>query len=144
VRAPVLNRVVAKGIDIFLIIVMATILPGLIGPPLGIIYSLLADGITYKMFHSQSVGKKVVGLQVRSLVSKGPGSYRDSAVRNSPIAFVTLFACIPVAGWLIAFLVGIPLILIEIYLMVRVETGYRLGDVMADTEVIQVQSLVSS
>ena len=57
-------------------------------------------------------------------------------IRNAPVGVATFFAIIPVWGWLILLLVGIPLLLIEGYLMFRVESRQRLGDVMADTEVI--------
>ena len=51
----------------------------------------------------------------------------------------TFFAIIPIWGWLILALIGVPLMLMEIYLMLSVETGHRLGDVMGDTEVIQAR-----
>jgi hypothetical protein len=35
-------------------------------------------------------------------------------------------------------LVGLPLMVIEVYLMLRVEHSRRLGDVMGDTEVVQL------
>jgi hypothetical protein len=34
-------------------------------------------------------------------------------------------------------LIGLPLMVMEVYLMISVETGHRLGDVMGDTEVIE-------
>jgi hypothetical protein len=52
------------------------------------------------------------------------------------VGLCTFFAIIPIWGWIILFLVGIPLMAIEIYLLARVETRQRLGDVMADTEVV--------
>lgn len=65
-------------------------------------------------------------------------SIRASVLRNAPVGVATFFAIIPVWGWIILGIVGIPLMIMEVYLMMTVETGHRLGDVMADTEVIHV------
>ena len=135
-----LNRLMAKGVDILVVIVLATVLPRFIGPLLGFAYSLLADGFTYGPFKSQSFGKKLFDLQVRSLVRKAPGNYRDSVVRNAPVGLVTFFGIIPVWGWIIMALVGIPLLVMEIYLIEKMENAHRLGDVMADTEVVRLNS----
>ncbi|MBY0470664.1 RDD family protein [bacterium] len=132
----VLNRVVAKVMDLLLVIAVAAILPYPLGPLLGFIYSLLADGLNFGPFQGQSVGKRVLGLKVLNTVRKAPATYRDSALRNAPVGVATFFAIIPVWGWFILFLVGIPLMAMEIYLMLSVGNGHRLGDVMGDTEVV--------
>jgi hypothetical protein len=54
----------------------------------------------------------------------------------------TFFALIPVWGWLLVILLGIPLLLIEVYLMLTVPKGQRLGDVMGDTEVVPVDRVL--
>ena len=46
------------------------------------------------------------------------------------------FALIPLWGWIICSILTIPLILLEIYLLYKLDSGHRLGDVMADTTVI--------
>ena len=45
-------------------------------------------------------------------------------------------AIIPFWGWIIAIAIGIPLTLLEVYLLYKLDSGHRLGDVMADTTVI--------
>lgn len=142
-RAGFLNRLLAKTIDLLFVFILAAILPRVIGPMIGFLYSLLADGMHLKLrkgaveFSGQSLGKKLCGLRVLNAITHKPASFKDSAIRNSPIGLATFFAIIPLWGWIILALIGIPLMAMEIYLMKRVETGHRLGDVMADTEVVK-------
>ena len=134
-KPPISNRVAAKLVDLFLVILVAAVLPRVLGPLLGFFYSVVADGFQFKSFQGQSVGKKLFGLKVINRKTHQPASYRDSIIRNSPVGFSTFFAIIPIWGWIILFLVGLPLMVMEVYLIARVESGHRLGDVMADTEV---------
>jgi len=135
------NRVVAKFIDFILIIGLSEVFPFPVGVLFAFAYSLLADGFEFWEFKGQSVGKKFFGLQVRNTLEKRQGNYKDSMIRNSPVAVVTFFMLIPAWGWLIALLIGIPLLVLEVYLMLTVEEGHRLGDVMADTEVISTRAV---
>ena len=137
-RANPVNRVVAKIIDLLIVMAAAAILPVVVGPLLGFFYSLLADGIHYGPFQSQSIGKKLLGLRVMSVPRDAPANWRDSMIRNAPVGVATFFAIIPVWGWIILILVGLPLMAIEVYLMFRTEQITRLGDLMADTEVIEL------
>ena len=139
-RAGVANRIIAKGIDLILVILVAAFFPTVLGPILGFAYSLFADGMQFGSFKGQSVGKKIMNFQTVYVETQKPISYKTSLIRNSPIGIATFFSIIPFWGWIILVLVGFPLMAIEIYLMVLVESGHRLGDVMADTEVIQVKS----
>ena len=137
VKTSVINRVGAKLIDLALVISVAAILPYPLGPLVGFAYSLLADGIVYKEISGQSVGKRLLKLQVVNKATKKPANYRESALRNAPVGVATFFAIIPVWGWLILALIGLPLMAMEIYLMLTVESGHRLGDVMGETEVVE-------
>jgi uncharacterized membrane protein len=138
-KVHVINRVVAKMIDVLLIITAGAVLAYPLGPLVGFLYSLLADGMNFGPFRGQSVGKRLMKLQVVSTVrGRRAASFRDSMLRNAPVGVATFFAIIPVWGWLILGLIGIPLMVMEVYLMISVETGHRLGDVMGDTEVTPV------
>ncbi len=137
-KVSVVNRVIAKFIDILIVFILAATLPYRIGPLLGFLYSLLADGFNHGIFQGQSIGKKLMKLQVINTITRKPAGLKESALRNTPVGVATFFAIIPIWGWLILALIGIPLMLMEIYLMLRVDTGHRLGDVMGDTEVIEV------
>ena len=137
-KVNVMNRVIAKVIDILIVFILAATLPYRIGPLLGFLYSLFGDGFNFGIFQGQSIGKKMMKLRVISTVTKKPANWKESALRNAPVGVATFFGIIPIWGWLILALIGVPLMLMEIYLMLRVDTGHRLGDVMGDTEVVAV------
>lgn len=143
-RAGLVDRLIAKGIDLFLVMAVAVVLPQFVGPILGFAYSLIADGgltlLRLKGFEGQSFGKKLIGLQVRSQITRQPVDLKGSIIRNLPIGVATFFAIIPFWGWLFLVLVGVPLCAMEIYLMQRVHTGHRLGDTMADTDVFKIDA----
>lgn len=142
-KVSVFNRVIAKTIDLVLVIAAAVELPYPLGPLLGFLYSLFADGMNFGPFQGQSVGKKLLGLRVTHLTEKHeadhPANLKESALRNAPVGVATFFAFIPLWGWLILGLMGIPLMMMEVYLMLSVESGHRLGDVMGDTEVVPIR-----
>ncbi len=138
-KVSVTSRVIAKAIDLFIVFLLTAIISYPIGPAIGFLYSLFGDGIHYRKWRGQSIGKKLMRLQVLNTVTKQPARWRESALRNTPVGVATFFAIIPIWGWLILGLIGFPLMLMEVYLMVSVETGHRLGDVMGDTEVVEVQ-----
>lgn len=134
------HRILAKFIDIVVVIALGALLPRFVGPLLGFAYSVLADGMKFGPFIGQSVGKKLMGLRVISRSRKGkPVTLAESAIRNSPIGFATFFGIIPVWGWILLGLIGIPLMLLEGYLVLRAPNGHRLGDVMADSEVVRAR-----
>lgn len=138
-KVSVINRFVAKMIDIILFVSAAAILPYPLGPLVGFLYSLVADGLNVGQLEGQSVGKKIMKLRVINVHTKQPATVRESVLRNAPVGVATFFSIIPIWGWLILGLIGIPLMVMEIYLMLTVETGHRLGDVMGDTEVVEVK-----
>lgn len=134
------NRVLAKCVDLGVFFAIAILLPYPLGPLLGFLYSLLADGICFRAFRGQSIGKRLMNLRVISELTKKPATWKDSVLRNAPVGVATFFAIIPVWGWLILALIGLPLVIVEIYLMLRAESGRRIGDAMADTEVIELKN----
>ena len=133
----VLNRLIGKAIDLTLVLFLAS-LPQLhaafypVGPFAAFLYILICDGFQ----DGRSLGKRVVGLKVVNTTTGKPGSFKDSVMRNSTVAIPVLFFMIPILGWLLWFLIGIPILAIEIYLMTRLDLHARLGDTMADTQVL--------
>lgn len=126
-------RCLAKTVDLCLLFLLSSLLPHPVGVLFGLIYVLIHDGIP----RGKSLGKRIFHLQVVDDESwESPCTLRQSAIRNAPFGVATFFGVIPLWGWLIAIILGLPLILIEIYLMATQEKGLRLGDVMADTKVI--------
>lgn len=132
-KVSTLTRCIAKGIDLCLIFLLSIVLPYPVGVLLGFIYTLIHDGIK----DGQSLGKRLFHLKVVHLPERHACTIRESAIRNAPLGVATLFGIIPFWGWIILILLGIPLVALEIYLMLTQANGGRLGDVMADTKVIE-------
>lgn len=131
------RRWFAKSVDVFIVIALGVVLPRFIGPLLGFAYSLFADALPQGLTGNRgSFGKRLVGLGVVNRKERRPITLTESVIRNSPVGVATFFAIIPIVGWIILFVVGVPLLAMEVYLMLR-KDGLRLGDVMADTEVVQ-------
>ena len=125
-----ISRMIAKCIDLFIVLILSIFFYP-IGIFLAVIYMAVADSLQ----NGQSVGKKFMGFAVISLEDGKPCSVKQSAIRNLPIIIPLLMAIVPLWGWILSILVGIPLILLEVYLLYKLDSGHRLGDVMADTSV---------
>ncbi len=138
VKLAVMQRAVAKGIDMLIVVLIAALVWYPIGPFLAIAYSLFSDGLNRWGFRGQSIGKRIVGLRVIR-PDGSPARWKDSVLRNLPAGIATFFAIIPLWGWVIFVLVGIPLAIVEIFLMLRLENETRLGDVMGDTRVVETR-----
>ena len=130
-----LNRLIGKAIDLIIAIAFASILyPA--GPLAAFLYILICDGLR----NGQSLGKIVVGTVVINTQTNQRASFKDSIIRNSPIALIVLFLLIPLWGWILWFIIGLPVLAMEIYLMKSVENQLRLGDTMADTRVLELKN----
>lgn len=135
-NALLINRLIGKAIDITLMFALASIPLYPAGPLAAFLYVLICDGFR----DGRSLGKRVVGLQVIHTATGKPAHFRDSVVRNCTVAIPVLFFMIPIVGWILWFLIGIPILAMEIYLMTRLEQHARLGDTMADTRVSEWKS----
>ena len=125
------TRLTAKAIDLFIVFILS-----LLFYPFGLLVAIFYIGISDSLGQGQSVGKKILGFSVLSLEDGKPCSLKQSIIRNLPVLIPMGFALIPLWGWIICSLLTIPLILLEIYLLFKLDSGHRLGDVMADTTVI--------
>jgi len=124
-------RLVAKAVDLFIVVILSVFLYPF-GILLGIIYMCFADFIQ----GGQSVGKKIIGLKVISLEDGSPCSMKQSIKRNLPFIIPLSCMIVPVIGWLFALFLGFVLISLEIIILFKLDSGHRLGDVMADTSVV--------
>ncbi len=77
-----------------------------------------------------------MGFAVISLEDGKPCSTKQSVIRNLPIIIPLAFAVIPPWGIIFGMILFPPLILLELYLLFKLDSAHRLGDVMADTTVI--------
>jgi uncharacterized RDD family membrane protein YckC len=144
VRLSVLKRVGARAIDFLILLLLAKLLPYPVGVLTGFVYSVLGDALHFGPFKYQSVGKRILKLQVRRVQPPEGGArpemgIQNVAMRNLPVGVATFFLIIPVWGWILLPLVGLPLMAFEIWLMIRIPGGHRFGDVLGDTEVISLE-----
>ena len=129
------NRVIAKGIDMVLVSALS-FLGQVLWTPLGIVMAVLLCGLHDSFGSGQSVGKRIIGLRVIDDESGLPCTPRHSLLRNSPFMISVLLGSIS-SLWLLFVAVGAPLVILEIYLMLTVETGSRLGDILGHTTVVE-------
>ncbi|WP_353683415.1 RDD family protein [Thermodesulfovibrio sp. 3907-1M] len=121
-------RGIAKLIDLLLILVLWKFFhEG--GFFTGIFYLLISDGL----FKGCSIGKKFLRLKVINIERQSKADFRDSIIRNLPLALAAFFLLIPILGWLIC----IALFAFEFTLIVGDPDARRLGDYLAKTSVIE-------
>ena len=126
-KAHVLNRFIAKAIDGMLIAAASQVIEP-VGWISGLAYALIADGFP----GGQSVGKRLIGLQTVVPRTKEFSGFRESIVRNLPLAVAYLLFPVPYVGWLLAGAV----VAFEALLLIGNEQGIRLGDEVAGTQVL--------
>lgn len=131
IKVATLARIMAKAIDFFIVLILA-LLTYPVGIILAVIYVCLCDAFQ----NGQSVGKKFVGFRVISLLDGAPCTIKQSVIRNLPFSIPLAFAIIPMWGWIFTFLIGFVLCVVEFYFIFHLDSGHRVGDVMADTSVI--------
>lgn len=127
VKANLLNRFIARFIDFLIAGALLKLLPP-IGFLAGITYLLIGDGL----FDGRSLGKKFIGLRV-IVTNKDVGcSFRESIIRNLPFGIGYILFGIPWIGWIFALIICT----FEGLLVIGSETGARIGDELAKTQVI--------
>ena len=131
-KAQVLNRGIAKLIDLFIVVAASQVIPpvGFLG---GMAYILVADGFA----GGRSIGKRLIGLQTVLPDRHAVGGFRESIIRNLPFAVAQLAFAIPYVGWL----VSVAIIAFEAVLILGNEQGKRLGDEVAGTQVLDAGRL---
>lgn len=132
-KAHVLNRFVAKLIDLF-IVAAANEMASPVGFLSGLAYILIADGFA----GGKSIGKRLIGLETIRLDSQGPAGFRESILRNLPFGCAHVAFAIPWIGWLMS----LAIVVFESLLIIGNEQGRRLGDEVAGTQVLDAGQLV--
>lgn len=131
-KASVLKRVLARVVDGLVAWAFALILPP-VGLLVGLVYLAVADGVQ----KGQSLGKMVFGLEVVT-ADGSPCDLKSSIYRNIPFELALVFAAIPLLGWILLVIAGIPILLIELWLVIADHNGSRLGDRIAGTTVVEL------
>ncbi len=102
------------------------------GIVIALIYLLFADG----MLQGQSPGKKLFGVKVMFVPTRSGARHRDSVLRNAPFGLILILSMMPELGAK-AFVCGLVVIgTIEAVQCLRDPEGVRLGDLWAQTQVI--------
>jgi uncharacterized RDD family membrane protein YckC len=133
-KAQVLNRGIAKLIDLFIVAAAGQLFTpvGFLG---GLAYILIADGFS----GGRSIGKRLIGLQTVRPDRREAAGFRESIIRNLPFAVAQVAFAVPYVGWL----VSAAIIAFEAVLILGNEQGRRLGDEVAGTQVLDVGRLAS-
>ncbi len=130
-KADLTHRLLARFID-FLIGAAFCLVLYPVGVLMGATYIAIADGL----FDGRSLGKRIIGLRVVRAADGGPITFKDSLIRNCIYAIVYLFYLIPYLRWVLIPTVGLLIVAFEIYYLVVDPSGFRVGDLAADTQVI--------
>ncbi len=131
-------RFVAALIDGVLSSLVSTLIP-ILGAIASTIYLLFKDGL----FEGQSLGKRVMKLQVVDGAGK-PADYRVSVQRNIIFAIPAAIMIVPILGWVIAPLVGLVVLIIELVKVLNDPKGRRVGDQWADTQVVMLDDVLTA
>ncbi|MDF1535500.1 MAG: RDD family protein [bacterium] len=130
-KASVLKRIMARLVDGLVAWALALVMPP-VGILAGLLYLAAADGVQ----KGQSLGKMVFGLEV--MTREGElCDLKGSIYRNIPFVLALLFAAVPLLGWILLVIAGIPILLIELWLVIVDDHGNRLGDRIAGTTVVE-------
>jgi len=131
----IFSRFLAKAIDA-LLLVAVFLLGGAVTTILGVLIAAVWCAALDSWGSGQSVGKKIMGLGVIDVTSDLPCSFRNSFLRNFPLVLVILFASTTLL-WGFLLLFALPLTMLEVYLLLTLESGVRLGDVLGNTRVVE-------
>ena len=127
-KANILHRFIAKFLD-FLIVAALYEIPLRIGFLASVSYLLIADGFG----RGGSIGKQLIGLRTIIPATRKNASFKESIIRNFPLAIAFLFFHIPYIGWFLALII----VGFEFLLMIGNPKGLRVGDELAKTQVLE-------
>jgi uncharacterized RDD family membrane protein YckC len=131
-KAQVLNRFIAKLIDLFLAAAAAEVIVP-VGFLAGLAYLFVADGFA----GGRSIGKRLIGLQTILPDTREPAGFRESIIRNIPLAVAQMAFVVPYVGWV----ASVAIVVFEAILIIGNEQGRRLGDELAGTQVLDIGRL---
>jgi uncharacterized RDD family membrane protein YckC len=134
-KADLTLRGLARLVDFTLAFVVAQTAPQ-VGPVLAALYLLAADGL----MSGQSIGKRIFGIRTVVVPRRAPAGYHESMLRNAPFALVAVFWAVPLL-WPMFFVAGLPIVGFEAYMIFTDRLGIRIGDVFADTQVVDAKVL---
>jgi uncharacterized RDD family membrane protein YckC len=139
-NASLLLRGLARLIDVIIAAGLYTV-AGSAGATIALLFLLFSDGL----LQGQSAGKRIMGVKVVYLPTRTDSRFRDSVLRNGPFGLVVLFGMMPSPLGGVAFFAGAVLIGgVEAYRAIRDPLGLRLGDIWAQTQVVDGKVVAGS
>ena len=124
-------RVIAKSIDLGLVLA-----GGYFYYPMGLILGNIYLCVSDSLYDGQSIGKRIMGFGVVSLIDGSPCSLWQSFIRNLPFTVPIFFLIFPFWGWIFSGVFALPMSFLELYYILWSKSPHRIGDIMADTTVI--------
>ena len=94
----------------------------------GLVYLLIGDGL----LNGRSLGKKLIGIQVVSVDTFTPCTFRESIIRNCTFGIGFLFYKMLWFGWTFIVLISV----FEFLILLGSKSKMRIGDEIAKTTVI--------
>ncbi len=122
-------RLLAKIADALVALLFAWLVPA-VGVAMAVAYLLFCDALP----NGQSPGKRLLGVKVVHVPTRRSCTVRPSVIRNLPIAVAAAFLANPYLA-----IVAVPIVLFEGYMAYSDPLGIRIGDVFADTQVIDAK-----
>ncbi len=129
-KADLTLRGLARLVDFTIAFAVSQTAPP-VGPILAALYLLVADGL----MNGQSLGKRLFGVRVVVVPRRASAGFHESLLRNAPFALVAVFASVPPL-WPVLLVAGIPIVAFESWMIVTDRLGIRIGDIFADTQVV--------
>jgi uncharacterized RDD family membrane protein YckC len=136
-KADLTKRFIAALIDNVLASLVSAI--PVVGGIVGAAYILVKDGLDFEFMDKRSLGKKLMKLRPVRLDGQAM-DLNTSIRRNWPLAIGSILSIIPLLGWIIAIPVSLVIGIIELVLVLTDAEGRRMGDKLAGTKVIEVES----
>ncbi len=131
----IFSRFLAKAIDALLLVavfLLGRALSTVVGVALAAFWCSGLDA----WGNGQSIGKKIMGLCVIDVSSAMPCNFRNSFLRNFPLVVAILFGSTSYL-WGFFLILAVPLLTLEVYLLLTLESRVRLGDVLGNTRVVE-------
>jgi uncharacterized RDD family membrane protein YckC len=134
------KRIIAKAVDLTIAIV-----PIFFNYYFGILWGLLYISLADSLGAGESPGKRIFHLHVIDPIRKSACTRKQSCLRNLNFTVCFLLMIIPLPGSLIiGMILALVSIALEIQFIWREPHGLRLGDVIAETEVVRYEIFVAT
>ncbi len=130
--AHLINRFIAKAIDVLIFFIASSVLH-IYGTIAGLLYILIADYVG----NGQSLGKKIVKIRVVTQEGAYQINLTESIIRNLSCSIVLIFTQLGFIGLILFLTAGLAICAVEIYFMITDIGGIRIGDILANTMVIE-------